>query len=165
MISLNFNHYMILICLILSSCTGIKKIEKMPDDFDFIAKYGIAEENAINTFDNTFTKKIDWDKDTTISLSFPNKEKEKVYRKIKRYAIEELPVTFEPESNMDVSPSPTYYLMFKMNGSVHEIKWETNTYSKEKKAKRLRAIYTQINSYLKGQEAIGNLPEDERGVF
>lgn len=158
----NSYYYMIFVCVILSSCTSI---EKMPVDFDFIAKYGIAEENTINTFDNTFTKKISWDKDTTISLSFPDEEKEKVYHKIKRYAIDELPVTFEPESNIDISPSPIYYLMFKLNGSVYEITWETNTLSKEKKAKRLRAVYTQINNYLIAQKAIANLPEDERGVF
>jgi len=149
----------------LNSCTTIKDIEKMPDDFDFIAKYGIAEENTINTFNNTFTKKINWDKDTTISLSFPYEEKEKVYQKIKRYAIGKLPGTFEPESNRKVSPSPTYYLRFKMNGTIHEILWETNTLSKEESAKKLRAIFTQINNYLKGQEVITNLPEDKRGVF
>jgi hypothetical protein len=137
----------------------------MPKDFGFIAKYGIAEENTINTFDNTYTKRIDWDKDTTISLVLPEKEKQKVYQKIKRYAIEELPVIFEPESTIDVSPSPTYYLRFKMNGSVQEVIWETNTFSEEKRAKRLRAVFTQINSYLKKQEVITNLPDDERGAF
>jgi hypothetical protein len=143
----------------------MKNSEKMPDDFDFIAKYGIAEENTINTFNNTFTKKINWDQDTSISLLFPYEEKEKVYQKIKRYAIEKLPYNFEPESNRVVSPSPTYYLRFKMNGTIHEILWETNTLSLEENAKNLRAIFKQINNYLERQEIILNLPEDERGVF
>lgn len=137
----------------------------MPKDFDFIAKYGIAEENTINTFENTYTKRIDWDKDTIITLIFPTKEKQKIYKKIKRYAIEELPVIFEPESTIVVSPSPTYYLRFEMNGSVHEVIWETNTFSEEQRAKRLRAVFTQMNSYLKKQEVVTNLPDDERGAF
>lgn len=162
---LKLNHYMILVFVILSSCTCIKKLDKMPSDFDFIAKYGIAEENTINTFDNTFTKKINWDKDTTISIVFPEKEKEKVYKKIKHYAIDELPVLYNPESSLIVSPAPTYYLKFIMNGSVHEITWETNTFSQAKMAKRLRDIYIQIDKYLKKQDAISNLPEDKRGAF
>ncbi|MCF8360926.1 MAG: hypothetical protein K9H26_19410 [Prolixibacteraceae bacterium] len=165
-IKINSNNYFIIIAiLILGSCTGTMKIEKMPDDFDFIAKYGIAEENIINTFDNTFTKKINWDTDTTISLIFPNDEKEKVYKKIKKYSIEELPTNFKPRSIKDVSPSPTYYLKFKMNDTIHEVIWETNTLSKEKRAKRLRAVITQINSYLITKEAVANLPEDERITF
>jgi hypothetical protein len=137
----------------------------MPDDFDFIAKFGVAEEYLINTFNNTYTKKITWDKDTTISLVFPDEEKEKVYQKIKRYEIDKLPGIFEPDYYKEVAPSPTYYLKFKLNGSIYEILWETNTLSKEKRAKNLRDIFKQIDTYLESQEVIKSLPEDRRGVF
>ncbi len=158
-------YYMVFICLINISCSNSREIWKLPDDFNFIARYGIAEENSINTFDNTFTKKINWDRDTTISLTFPLEEKKKVYNKIMNYAIKELSDNYKPKSTTDISPSPTYYLLFKMNGTIYEITWETNTFSEEKEAKKLRALFTHIDNYLKEQEVIANLPDDERGVF
>lgn len=156
---------MLLIFVLLSSCTCLNKIHTMPPDFDFIAQYGIADGNIINTFNSTFTKRIDWDKDTVVSLSFASQEKEKVYNKIKRYRIDEFPVYFVPESIIDVSPSPTYYLMFKINDTFYYITWEINTFSKEKSAKRLRTIFSQIINYLNKQEIITNLPDDKRGVY
>lgn len=165
---MTFNYLYVCVYLavvMLSSCTCLKKIEKMPPDFDFIAQYGIADENTINTFNNTFTKRINWDKDTTISLHYARMEKEKVYQKIKSYTLEELPIYFVPESNIVISPSPTYYLKFRMNGTFYEVIWETNTFSEERRAKRLRKVFSQIKNYLNKQEIITNLPDDERSVF
>lgn len=161
----NFSCCLIFVCVMLSSCTGINKMGKMPEDFDFVATYGIAEENTINTFDNTFTKKIDWNKDTTITLYFPYDEKEKVYKKIKRYELEKMPEDFKPESKMDVSSAPTYCLKFRIDDSIHKVKWETNTLSKEREARRLRSIYEQVNDYLNEDTTITSLPEDKRGAF
>jgi hypothetical protein len=137
----------------------------MPSDFNFIAKFGIMKQNTVNTFDSTYTRSFDWNKDTIVIFTLSEKQKELIYKKIKRFKIEEFPYIFEPESSMEISPSPTYYLKFKFEGTEKEILWEKNVYSKEKNAEHLRSIFLEISSFVSQSKIIQRLPEDVRGKF
>jgi len=159
-----FDFALIYIGLSLSGCISSFS-PRMPNDFNFIAIYGSMKQNTVNTFNNTYTRTYDWDNDTIVPFALSDEQKELIYRKIKRFKIEEFPNTFEPKSNIEVSPSPTFYLKFKIKGFDKEIIWETNVYSKESNAKHLRSIFSEIENFVNQNKIIQELPEDVRGKF
>lgn len=164
-IKTHINRLVYIIYFVSFSISCFMNKEEMPDDFNFIATYGIAEENNINTFDSTFTKRINWDKDSTIALIFPINEKQKIFNLIRDFEIEKYPIDFQPKPNKDISPSPTYYFLFEMNGIIYEINWEINTSSNERRAMKLSDIFFHIDNYIKNENAYLCIPEDERIVF
>ena len=151
--------------LFLSSCLQMTNSKTMTDDFNFIAIYGIMERNTINTFNNTFTKILDWEKDTIVNFTLSSKQKEEIYKKIKKYRLDEYPSNFSPKSNKSIQPSPTYYLKFRTGGIVKEIMWEKNVNSKEKEAKHLRLVFEIIENIINEEKSICDLPSDKRGAL
>ena len=71
--------------------TSYEYPEKMPEDFNFIVKLN-SNEYCINTYNNTFSKSINWDKDTIINYKISNLEKNRVYQLIKEYNIIKYPL-------------------------------------------------------------------------
>ena len=151
------NFFLLFICL--CGCTV-----QVPYDFNFVAIFGIMEENEVNTFKNTYKRTYDWDKDTIVPFVLSEKQKKLIYKMIKCYSIEEIPNVFEPKSNKTISPSPTYYLKYKMHELDKEIIWETNVNSKERHAKQLRSIFFEIENFVNENKLlIQKLPKDIRG--
>jgi hypothetical protein len=78
--------------------TSYEYPEKMPKDFNFIVKLN-SNEYCINTYDNTFSKSINWDKDTIKNYKISDSEKRRVYQLIKEYNIIKYPNYFTPPTH------------------------------------------------------------------
>jgi hypothetical protein len=155
-----------LISVSVNSCSVFERApKKMPDDFNFLAKYGYLYGYEVNTYQNTFTKSIRWNSDTLINFSFSDKQKSLIYKEIKRYRILNYPTDFIPTSRIKSIPAPSYYLKFTINGIEKVIIWETNTESDRCKATHLRKVFDVIVSFTKLDSTILKLPEDTRVLF
>ena len=144
--------------------TSYEYPEKMPEDFNFIVKLN-SNEYCINTYDNTFSKSINWDKDTIINYKISNLEKNRVYQLIKEYNIIKYPNYFTPSTHVIVNPSFDYYFKSTFDSINVEIDWEFNTESKEKEAKLLKDFLYRIFDNILKEEDIKNLPETKRVSF
>ena len=135
--------------------------EKMPEDFNFIVKLN-SNEYCINTYDNTFSKSINWDKDTIINYRISNSEKKRIYKLIKEYNIIKYPNYFTPSTHIKVSPSFDYYFKSTFDSINVEINWKFNTESKEKEATQLMDFLYRIFDNILKEEQIKKLPETKR---
>ena len=144
--------------------TSYEYPEKMPKDFNFIVKLN-SNEYCINTYNNTFSKSLNWNKDTIISYKIGDLEKSRVYQLIKEYNIIKYPNYFTPPTHLIVNPSFDYYFKSTFNSINVEINWEFNTESKEKDAKLLKGFLYGIFDNILKDEDIKNLPETKRVSF
>ena len=138
--------------------------EKMPKDFNFIVKLN-SDEYCINSYDNTFSKSINWDKDTIINYKVSDSEKRRIYQLIKEYNIIKYPNYFTPSTHIIVSPSFDHYFKCTFDSINFEINWEFNTESEEKEAKLLRDFLYKIFDNILKEKQIKNLPETKRISF
>ena len=135
--------------------------EKIPKDFNFIAKI-TSGKYSINTYNNTFSKSINWDKDTVLYYKINDNEKRRIYDLIKEYNIIRYPNYFTPPTHRRIMPSFDYYFKCTFDSINVEINWEYNTESEEKKAQQLRDFLFQIFENILEEERIKNLPKTER---
>ena len=138
--------------------------EKMPTDFNFIAKI-IDNEYSINTYNNTFSKTINFGKDTIISFKISNNEKKRIYNLIKEYNIIKYPNYFTPPTHIIKSNSFDYYFKCTFDSINVEINWEFNTESEEKDATNLMNFLIQIFDNILEDKRIKDLPESERSFM
>jgi hypothetical protein len=141
--------------------TSYEYPEKMPKDFNFIVKLN-SNEYCINTYDNTFSKSINWDKDTIKNYKISDSDKRRVYQLIKEYNIIKYPNYFTPPTHINVSPSFDYYFKSTFDSINVEINWKFNTESKEKEAILLKDFLYRIFDNILKEEQIKNLPETVR---
>ncbi len=141
--------------------TSYQYPEKMPTDFNFIAKIN-DNEYSINTYNNTFTKTINWEKDTIIAFKISNNEKLRIYNLIKEYDIIKYPNYFTPPTNIIIRPTFDYYFKCTFDSIDVEINWKFNTESEEKDATILRNFLLQIFDNIMLDKRIKNLPKTER---
>ena len=132
--------------------------EKMPTDFNFIAKIE-SNEYTINTYNNTFSKSLDWGKDTIISFKIGDNDKNRIYNLIKEYNIIKYPHYYAPPTKRRIMPSFDHYFKCTFDSIDVEIKWEFNTESREKDAEKLTDFLFLIFENVAKDEQIKNLPE------
>jgi len=135
--------------------------EEMPSDFDFVAKVE-SSEYVIDTYNNTFSKSLNWDKDTIIHYNISDNEKKRIYNLVKENDIIKYPNYFAPPTHYKIMPSFDYYFKCTFNSINVEINWEYNTESEDKEAKQLRGFIHSIFDNILIEEQIENLPNSER---
>ena len=133
----------------------------MPIHFNFCAHIS-SDSYTINTYNNTLTKTIDWEKDTTISLKVSSEFKESIYKLLKEIDIARYPYNYAPTSTANILPSFSYEIKYTMDSIARSIKWEENTYSENRDAKRLRNVFIEIEKYIEQKEEVKSLPDSER---
>ncbi len=138
--------------------------DAMPKDFNFVMKIHNSS-YIIDTYKNTLTKAIDWDKDTTISFHFSDKEKLKQYKNLTELDIYKYPPNYAPTTTIQKSPSLDYFLSFTMNGIEWTINWTENTESEIKDAKKLRNLFLELLEYIEKDERVKKLPQSERAFL
>ncbi len=116
-------------------------------------------------YKGTFTKTIDWEKDTTITLFLTREEKELIYEAICKINIYSYPENYAPISTISVSPTFTFSIEMTMEGIDRSINWTENTESETKDAKRLRRLFEKIAEQIENHKEIKELPKDERVFF
>jgi len=141
--------------------TSYEYPEEMPSDFNFVANVE-SSKYVLDTYNNVFSKSLNWSKDTIIHYKISEIEKRRIYNLIKENDIIKYPNYFAPPTHVSVMPSFDYYFKCTFDSINVEINWEYNTESEEKEAKQLRDfIYSTFDSILT-EERIKNLPESER---
>jgi len=109
------------ILLITPGCVSGKNDIDMPQDFNFILKYGIGAKNVLDTSGGTFTKDLISAGTRTAELSLTGKEMQGIYEEMERINIFSYFEKFSPKSDVFVTPHPTYYLKIQANRKVKEI--------------------------------------------
>lgn len=136
----------------------------MPIDFNFEVSLG-TDSYRIDTYKETYTKAIDWEKDTMITLRLTREEKELIYETIRKIDIYKYPENYAPTSTISVSPSFSFTIKITMDGIDHSINWTENTESETKDAKSLRKLFEVITEQIENHKEIKELPESERFFF
>lgn len=157
--------------LILSGCSILKEKKSgvkgqnsdIPQDFDFVLKYGVTARNELNTFEGTFTKDLIAVGTATTKLKLSADEKRKIYEEMMKVKILEYPAVFKPKSNRGVEPHLTYYLKVRMNGKIKEITWEDESEAQTREAVRLRDLINKIIDLIKNKNEFKKLPAPQGG--
>ncbi|MEW9673907.1 hypothetical protein [Ammoniphilus sp. 3BR4] len=129
--------------------------KQMPQDFEFLVKYGVGNKNILNTFEDTFTKDMVVDPAITINLKLSQEEMKTIYDEMRRINILDYPTRFDPESNIIETPHQSYYLKIQISGEQKEIYWEQGISSGEDEAIKLKEL---IDWYIR-DEIIQSRPE------
>jgi hypothetical protein len=139
------------------------------DDFGFILKYGVGAGNIVNTFEDTYTRDMIVEKDTTIDFTFSNEEMTEIKKMMIGINIMNYPEEFTPPMSDSsderfgrmVMPHPTYEIIVRIDGRRHEIIWHDSNESIASRAVKLRKMILRILKIIHNKEVIKNLPEPE----
>lgn len=135
--------------------------DEMPEDFNFTASLW-TDSYTIDTYENRYTKALDWEVDTVIPLTLTREEKELIYKTIIDIDIYRYPDNYAPVSTNFISPSFTFFIKMTIDGYDLSINWEENTHSETKSAKRLRKLFEEIKELLEKHNEVKDLPESNR---
>ena len=132
----------------------------MPDDFDFIVKFGVRKRNEINTFENTVTKDLVANGTVSASLTFTTEEMEKIYLKMKELNIADWKNT-NPQTNCRRTPPIEEEWEIKLSGEVITQTISEQSCTETSKENQLLALRNYIYSFVEEKEAYKNLPAAE----
>lgn len=76
----------IFLCLLLfvGGCTSNNENIDMPEDFDYVLKYGVNAKNELNTFSHTYTREMVTDPPITVHFKLSDEEMQKIYNEMKK---------------------------------------------------------------------------------
>ena len=138
--------------------------KEMPSDFNFVAKVE-SNKYVIDTYNNTLSKSINWDKDTIIHYEISESDKRRIFNLLKENDIIKYPNYFTPPTHYQIMPSFDYFFKCTFDSINVEINWEFNTESEEKEAKKLRVFLYQIFDNILENEQIKKLPKSKRVAY
>jgi hypothetical protein len=112
----------------------------MPDDFGFVAAFGVYGKMVLDTFAGTFHKDMVLPQNTTstASLSLTLGQLQEAYGRLLALDVLNYPTDFIPNQNGGVTPNEEYYLRLKAGGIEKEIRWDDTTLSDDRDAVALR---------------------------
>jgi hypothetical protein len=142
-------------------------------EFNFIFKYGVGAKNELNTFENTFTKDMICDPDTTVNLSLSNKEMKKIYKKMTKIGFFDYPDTFsinimDHEIVGDMEPHCSYFFKVEHNSEIKELWWVDNILLIKRidvKAEKLKELIMFIKNIIESKEEYKKLPPPRGGYI
>src|SRR3990172_11203851 len=81
-------------------CTSLAMPQRMPDDFNFVLRFGIeagmGSKNVLDTFKGTFTKDLVMAGSVTTKLRLTNKEMQAIYEKMRDVEVWRYPEQYSP---------------------------------------------------------------------
>lgn len=137
--------------------------DPLPSDFKLIFKYGVEGRNILDTFNGKFTKDMVVDPPIIIDLSLTKEEKQIIYNKMKEIDIFSYPQTFDPVSNMQVTPYQSYYFKVIANNITKEIEWDDKHASGDDRAIKLRELIDIIKVMIYDKDEYKKLPQPRGG--
>ena len=130
------------------------------DKFNFQMKYNDIYYN-LNTYNDTFTYGLSWDRDTIISYKVSDKFKREVYSKLVDIDIFRYPKNYAPTTTFRRLPADYYYLKYSFDTINYTINWRENTESKNRDAVKLRNLFRFIISNIENDTIINRLPQSQ----
>ena len=89
--------------------------------FNFKFKYGVNAKNAIDTFNNTYTKDLVLDGTTTIDFTLTDEEKKSIVDNMFELDVFNYPTEFK--KYFDVTPMSTFILELEYKGERKTLSW------------------------------------------
>ncbi|MDG5786185.1 hypothetical protein QA612_01690 [Evansella sp. AB-P1] len=149
--------FIILIAACSTSEEGEKLPKEMPEDFDFVLKYGYEARNIINTYENTYTKNMIMDEDITIGMSLSNEEREWIYEKMVNADI--LNSAENASEIQCADPHEKNELTLTLDGEAYEREWITS-YCQSRPDNKLKKLTEAIHrEMIMMKEEYKELPE------
>ncbi|MFK3939211.1 hypothetical protein ACI2JA_17050 [Alkalihalobacillus sp. NPDC078783] len=102
--------------------------KKMPDDFAFSLKYGVALKNELNTYDHTYIKDLISNGTAETELTFTEEELLQTYDLFKDSNLFELSKAIGP---LCKEPYDKYELKMTVNEQEHHLSWNTSCHAEE----------------------------------
>jgi hypothetical protein len=153
----------------------------MPSGFGFVAEWGVARMNSLDTFEGTFTKDLVTGSPPTATtrLMLTSDEKQALYRALRALEPWSYPSRFEPpyasapagNQVQVVTPATKYHLSVVGDGIEKDIWWTDDNLSGSAGAVALRAWFRQVMGLVESKPEYKAMPEarggyaQERGWF
>lgn len=133
------------------------------NNFDFKIGFDVDAKNVIDTFNDTFTKDLVPGSAIT-NLVFTDEEMKSIYEEMKKIDILKYPDTFDPESNICMTPYCTYNIKVQIDGRIKEIYWNDEKSSQVPEAIALRNLIVHIRDIIYSKDEYKKMPE-VKGVY
>lgn len=149
--------------------TGLQDTSSQ-SNLNLIFKYGVGARNELNTFENTFTKDLIGNPDTTVHLSLSKKELTEIQETMKEINFFDYPDTFViliPPNKRGCYQEPydSYYFKVKSDSLIKELWWEDEICEiRDENAENLRELIMFIRNIIESKEEYKKLPEP-RGFY
>ncbi|SFS77395.1 hypothetical protein SAMN05428962_2782 [Paenibacillus sp. BC26] len=145
-----------------------KMPNEMPDDFNFLVRFGLGEsrKNEINTYNNTVTKDLIIHGTATAKVAFTMEEKRNIYEKMREINImgtKELIPSLPTDQSCDKTPYNEDSWQISVNGETKTLVWSDKNCEVTIDAKQLLELRTIIRKLVIVKEAYKELPEAEGG--
>ncbi|NIK78103.1 hypothetical protein FHS15_003241 [Paenibacillus castaneae] len=138
---------------------------EMPNDFNFIVRYGYgeAQKNEINTYEHTVTKDLIVKGTATANITFTPEELKSIYEKMREINIMGTKVLAPSTSNCGVIPYNEDSWEIRLNGETKSFTWSEKHCELTNDAKQLLELRTYIQHLVEDKEEYKKLPEAEGG--
>jgi hypothetical protein len=138
----------------------------MPDDFGFLAAFGVDGKMVLDTFAGTFHKDMVLPQNTTSTagLSLTPGQLQEAYSRLLALDVLSYPADSIPNQNGGVTPNEEYYLRLKAGGIEKEIRWNDTTLSDDHAAVALRDWFKWLQEEIYATPEYRALP-DFRGGY
>lgn len=138
----------------------------MPDDFGFVAAFGVYGKMVLDTFAGEFYKDMVLPPFTIAAapLALSEAELEQAYRGLVSLDVLAYPSDFVPKENGWMTPNSEYYLRLRANGIEKEIRWDDGSSSLEPRATALREWFKKLSDLIDAKPEYKALP-DFRGGY
>lgn len=138
-------------------------MEELPS-INFIFKYGVHEQDILNTFDKTFTKHMIGDKGTTIKLELSTSELQNISKKITELNLFNIKpnIVLNTGVTMTSTPCSSYYLKTDIDSVQKEISWNDCSAEIKDEYKKFTDYVIKI---IESKEEYKKLPEVKGGYM
>lgn len=137
-------------------------------NFNLLFKYGVALNNKLDTFNNTYTKDMIMAPSITADLALTNQEKQKIYDKMIEIDFFNYPdkfaITVPPGQIVGmVTPSSSYYFHVEYDSKKKDLSWDDNITNNDTKADKLRELIRLIQDIVEAKDEYKRLPPPSGG--
>lgn len=131
----------------------------IPDDFDFIVRFGVGSKNEINTLHNIFTKDLVKDGTVTIDMKFTNEEMSLIYEKMRELNIVALKHLVAEDTNCIRTPYGEDTWEIYLNGEIKKISWSSKYCEIPNDIKKLIHLRDFVIEIVKNKNEYKMIPE------
>jgi hypothetical protein len=152
--------------LVISGCSGKNNMpDEMPDEFDFLVKFGVGSKNEINTFDNTVTKDLVVDGTITEKIPLTKKEIKMVYEKMKEVNVLESKKLEPKKKRCMQTPYSEDKWKINLNGETITLYVSEEYCNPTKDAEKIIELRNYILDIVLNKDEYKKLPEPNGGYM
>jgi len=132
----------------------------MPDDFNFVFKYGVETKSVLDTFHDNYTKDLVIDGLITTDLVLSNEDKIKIYEYMRNIDFFDYPEEVEGAVQ---KPQSGYRFEIMLNGEKKIVNWKGEFNPGKPSHNDFKQLTKMVIGIIEGNEAYQSLPESNGG--